>query len=343
MINYSTILDSPDFYDEVITLIEKSFSYKDEYSYAVDFAPLVNSTNWKNLHILKDDSKLVAHIGARILNTTEGVPILLLGGIVVGEEYRGKGHFEELFQKVLDLYRDDVALYVLWSDLDGLYKKYNFHQAGVLIQSGDLAFDEKEAAHIGLVPTDLASMDYSKLSQMQDCYRSTLEPNFVCCKRDGRDWGTIATINSSSLYTHETNGIIDFYVLCGKGMDLDGIIHEFAGINNSNTKVWLNLLKKYKTWVPAKNPWIELEIETSLYMGIFKVGNPALFSKLIHSWSDSTITVSAVSDGSICFHFMGEEFTKNHEEFLSLLMGPERAEEFLSFPKELWITGIDSV
>lgn len=343
MIRISTLLDSPEYYDEVISLIEKSFSYKDEYSYAIDFAPLVNSTNWKNLHILLDDKKLIAHVGVRVLNTTEMVPILLIGGIAVNKEYRGKGHFDELFEKVIDFYKDEVSLYVLWSDLDGLYSKYNFHQAGVLLQTGEVPFNEKEANTVGLKRTDLSSMDFGKLSELQKCYRSALESNFVCGKRDGRDWGVISAISSASLYTHETNGVIDFYLMADKGMDLDGIIHEFAGINSSNTKVWLNLLKKYKMWLPVKNPWLETEPASSLYMGIFKIGNIELFSKLIHSWSDSSITITASSDEKISFHFMGQEFTNTHEQFLSLLMGPERAEEFLSFKKELWITGLDSI
>ncbi|MBK23685.1 MAG: hypothetical protein CME70_06735 [Halobacteriovorax sp.] len=343
MISYSTILDSPDLYDETLKLIENCFSYKKEYSYSTDFAPLMNSTNWKNLHILRDGEKVVAHIGARVLNTTERIPILLIGGIAVHNDYQKQGLFDQLFQIVLDKHKEEVAMFVLWSDLDGLYSKYNFHQAGVLMEMGSESFNEKDASMVGLKKTDLSSMDFSKLNELDTCYKNSLESNFICSKRDGRDWGVISAVSSTSLYTHETNGAIDFYVLADKGMDLGGIIHEFAGVNSSNTKVWLNLLKKYKVWLPVKNPWIVTEAAASLYMGIFRIGNPELFSKLIHSWSDSTLIITAVSDDTIAFQFLGEEFTKSHGEFLSLLMGPERAEEFLQFKKELWITGIDSV
>lgn len=342
MINYSTIQDSPEYFDKVIELIEENFSYEKNHSYKDDFAPLVNSTNWKNLHILTEGDNLVAHIGARIMKSTAGVSFLLLGGIAVHETYKSQGHFKELFNKVIDLYKDQVALYVLWSDLEGLYKKFNFHEAGVLLQTGEKDFNESEASNMGLTKLDLASIDFNKLSQLQACYQSTANL-FVSNNRDAMDWGVVSTLTSSPLYVHETNGMIDFYLFSGKGMDLKGVIHEFAGINPINTKLWLDRLNDYKVWVPAKNPWKEIETDTSLYMGIFRIGNPELFSQLIHNWSEEQITIIDVDETNIAFAFSGEEFVKPHGEFLQLLMGPGRAEEFLSIQKELWVTGIDSV
>lgn len=343
MITYSTLLNSPDSFEEVVKLIEKSFNYNDKHSYSTDFSPLMNSTNWQNLHILKDEQRVIAHIGARIVKTVNNIPLLLLGGIAVEKEHQGEGHFSELFEKVINLYKDEVALVMLWSDLDGLYKKFNFHEAGVLIQTGDEEFTDEKAVNLGFKKLPLAHLGADKLSQLRKCFESSINNQFVSVQRSPMDWGAVATISSTDLYVHEENELIDFYFFINKGMDLKNIIHEFAGLNNVVTNQSLEKLKPFKTWTPSKNPWFKGDAEKSIFMGLFRIGRPELFSQLIYIWSDGEITLTGVSDESIVFHFDGMEYTQSHGEFLSLLMGPERAEEFMTFSKELWITGIDSI
>lgn len=343
MITYSTILDSPDSFEEAVKLIEKSFNYNDKHSYATDFSPLMNSTNWQNLHILKSEDKVIAHVGARVVKSMNNLPILLLGGIAVDKEFQGEGHFNDLFERVINLYKDEVALIMLWSDLDGLYKKFNFHEAGVLMQTGEEEFTPSKAVENGFKKLPLAQLGADKLSQLRKCYESSINSQFVSVQRSPMDWGAVATISSTDLYVREENELIDFYFFINKGMDLNNIIHEFAGLNIEVTAECLGKLLPFKTWVPSKNPWLEGQSDKSIFMGLFRIGKPELFSQLIYIWSDGEITLTGVSDENVVFNFSGKEYNQSHGEFLSLLMGPQRAEEFLSFRKELWITGIDSI
>lgn len=123
---------SPQYIEQTKVLIESSFGYSSNHSFAVDFYPLFNPSNFKHCHILIDNNQVIAHIGIkqRIL---KGHKLTMYGGIAISEKYRGKGIFKDFFNSIVTMY-SNCALHLLWSDKLDLYKKFGFHPAGELHQ-----------------------------------------------------------------------------------------------------------------------------------------------------------------------------------------------------------------
>ena len=59
--------DQPEYYQQTLSLIEKSFGYNEKYSFAIDFAPLLDQSNWHHCFILLDEEKknVIAHIALK--------------------------------------------------------------------------------------------------------------------------------------------------------------------------------------------------------------------------------------------------------------------------------------
>ena len=79
--------EKPSCFAATLKLIERSFGYKDPHSFEIDFAPLIDKSNFENCFILLDESeKVIAHIGAKDRTITLGNEkfiFTMLGGIAV--------------------------------------------------------------------------------------------------------------------------------------------------------------------------------------------------------------------------------------------------------------------
>src|SRR4051812_32651799 len=109
----TTLKDAPHLYSATISLIERSFEYKKPNKFEIDFAPLVDKSNFANCFIMVDENEsVVAHIGVCERNIL-GFNMAMLGGIAVDEARRGEGFFQELIQDVLAEKRSEVAFFLL--------------------------------------------------------------------------------------------------------------------------------------------------------------------------------------------------------------------------------------
>lgn len=335
---YTNLKDSPEYLDDLIKLIEKGFEYKSEYSYKEDFYLLMQESNWSNLHILvSNKSEIVSHVGVRQLVLSNGSPILLLGGIFVNPIYKGEGFFKELFSKVINLYKDSSALMVLWSDLDGLYKKFNFHEAGEVIQTGSLNASLEDLEAIGFKSSILSKFIGTK--ELQDCYSKPFGQELLTIKREQKDWEAILNISSAKFFTLSRANKLASYLFMDKGMDMPSIIHELGFSDSGIQEEVLTKLHSYKLWLPFIEEILPEEEDSSFYSGIFKISNLDLFKKLVSDATNKKLEILNVSDDEVKFIQDHAEFVLGHQDFLNLLLLPS---EHLS-PIPLWISGIESI
>src|SRR5690554_1989965 len=92
-----------------IELIEESFGYAPENSFAVDFYPLMRTDNLENCWVVEVDGAVVAHSGAmKRCFTIDGkaFPVIFIGGVAVDKKSRGKGYSSILLRHILSLYAD---------------------------------------------------------------------------------------------------------------------------------------------------------------------------------------------------------------------------------------------
>ncbi|MFT6068876.1 MAG: putative GNAT family N-acyltransferase [Bacteriovoracaceae bacterium] len=335
---YVNLREKPNYFEDLMKLIESGFSYEEQYSYKEDFFLLIEESNWENLHLLiSDKDEIVAHVGTRLLKLNNDTPVLFIGGIVVNPTYKGRGHFKELFSKVINIYKDRVAFMVLWSDLDGLYKKFNFHEAGEIVQTGANNISEENLNKIGYKHSDLSKFIDS--GELESCYKQPLSKETLLIKRDKEHWKKIAHIKSSRFFTYLKDNKLVSYLFLGKGMDMPSVIHEIGFSNLIDQEKILPELYPYKLWLPFIEEVIPSNEETSFFLGIFRISDNSLFKKFVSSISNNEIEVLKIDEGEITFTQNEVENKLLHQEFLNLILLPSDSINPIPF----WITGIESI
>ncbi len=313
--------------------IEKEFAYDAENSFHIDFAPLLNEKNSENLYLLIDynSDTIIGHIGIcyRKLGDTA---VAFIGGICIAKAYQGNKLFSPFFKTVLTRVKERVAFMVLWSNLANLYEKYGFHLAGEQFQypaASGTALPWKKAKEL----TELDIQSIKSLFKIQSHY-------WLMPTRETKDWQHTWNIKSASFYIHynENNEAL-FYCVKDKGQDLTGIIHELAF--NPNTIGAAEMLQQFDhpCWMPIK---ISNDCNIQ-FAASWAVGSFTLFSHFIRKWSRGRLQVLSTDENQIHFFFNEQEYHLAQSDFITMLFGPNPAQEFKEFLKTIYIPGLDSI
>ncbi len=331
----TTLAKFPHYYQQTVRLIENAFKYPSGQSFTIDFYPLMRQENWKHCHILIEDEKVVAHVGVLLKTLTINTPVAFLGGIAVDHELQGKGIFRQIFEATLSQYQNKIAFFVLWSDLASLYKKFDFYQAGQCNQTGDSIFTPPS----NYQQCTLSSLSCNDIERLHHLYNSDPSTSYVTIKRDHSDWTILGHISSASLYVkRDAKNRIDAYFFVGKGADLTDIIHENASSKESKPN-HLNALAPYRLWLSSDYP----SPTKSLFLGLFRMGSSHLFKKFIEIYLDDQLKILKLSPHQITFIHDHSKYSISVEEFLPLLFGPNKANEFAQIAKPLYFSGLDTI
>jgi predicted N-acetyltransferase YhbS len=333
----------PHYYQQTLKLIEKSFGYKEDHSFAIDFAPLMDQSNWHHCFILLNESQdqVIAHIALkeRTLQINDSsYAIGLVGGICVDESYRGKGLFKKFFEQVIKLNEHSYLAYLLWSDQEELYSKFNFYQVGGQIQLGQssnydlesLGFEKKEW-------TDISPREFLEISTLFDQFIEKM----ISIKRSLADWDLIKKVQSTNLYIKRSNHEIVAYLFLGKGQDLQGIIHEIV-YKDGFGKGIIAKLKDYKLWLP-EGIAVQKENSQIFYTVFLHIAGTELFKEFVNDWSEGDVQIKQFHNDKLVFSFSDKEYNIDTEEFLKYLLGPSPLVEFKKYFKPFFISGLDSI
>ncbi len=333
--NIFPLSEKPLLFEKTLKLIEKSFHYKDPFSFKIDFAPLMDVSNHKNCFIMIDENEnVIAHVGVKehflTLNHVK-YPIILLGGIAVDESRRGEGHFQTLFQDVLAEKRSDTTFFLLWSDQEKLYNKFGFHLCGTQIEI------EKEKKISPFVKTTFANLKDKEKVEIKDLYKS-FSKTYLTIERNDSDWKVIEQMTSADLFIRKENDIIHDYYFMNKGQDLPGIIYEYGSLKDltllvqeisSYGKVWLG-----RDLVPSEN------LQFQFFMA---PGDLRLFTEFIFQLTKEQFKIRNINPmkQEVFFDFNGETLSLNLPEFLRGIFGPGVFEEIDVRP--FFLSGLDSI
>lgn len=342
---FTTLAQRPTFYAETISLIECSFEYAAPNKFDIDFATLMSPLNHENCHLFIINNKVVGHIGVKLrkLGTSEFfTPVALIGGIAIHKDYRGQGLFKELFNQIINKYTSNykISMFILWSNLDSLYKKFNFFQAGAQIQTGELEFDEKKLP-AQFKRTLFINLTHKQFKQIKEIYTLSIEKLYTTFIRDDSAWHDIQESTSTDLYLYYVDDKISGYFCVNKGQDLKSIIHEYACLPQFKQK-FLDSLQGFKLWLPEHEN-IQYQKQHLFYTAIFKINDLTIFNKFLKSWSHNECSISQVNDDTIIFVHDGKEFQTTHGSFYTYLFGPSKITEFQDYGRPLYFSGLDSI
>ncbi|MDA9189745.1 GNAT family N-acetyltransferase [bacterium] len=318
-----TLDQKPELKDQLISLIEKEFSYPSDCSYKVDFFPLINEKNYKNLHLLMKDEKIIGHIGVKKrLLTYQGndFPVALIGGVVIDKQYQGQGLFSEFFNNTIETYTKNVAFFFLWSALDQLYEKYDFYEFGLIREILGDEFNEDQ------------NQDYSQSGQLTSDFKELYHRHnkeFLSLKRTDHEWEEFSQIQSSKFYL---SGDKQSYFIKDKGADFQGIIHE---IQPTPKDSW-----SHRTWICNSE---YKEGENYRYMGLIRLGDPKLFKNCINHITNKSIQIHSSSKELIKFSMDDQEYELSIKQFMQGAFGPKFINELTQKIPKISIYGLDSV
>lgn len=326
---------NPELYDSTIKLIEKSFGYPENEKFDVDFYPLINKINWENCFLMVEGERVIAHIGVtkRKLRVEHNIfPVSFIGGIATDEEFRGKGIFAALFEKVLATL-EDSTFQILWSDQKELYGKFGFYQTIEKFQLPQL-----NQSTDSYTKTKYSLLSENDKQQVQDIYREFMLQNYAHCVRTIHDWKNIEKINSSDLFIkYQSENILEYFFM-NKGADLQDIIHEYA----SREKPVLEEMRSFgQLWLPeidSENYKGEIH-----YDGLIRVCNTDQFQLFVQAYTEGMIEPIQLNQDKILFNFDGNEYDLDMPSFLCGIFGPGRFEELQGKVKPIFISGLDSI
>lgn len=335
--------ERPELFQKTLDLIEKCFQYKDEHSFAVDFAPLMDPSNWHHCFILlsEDQSEVIAHIGLKErelqLSGTE-YPVLLIGGICVDENYRGKGIFKNFFEEILKSLKKDYMAHFLWSDQEELYSKFHFYQVGGQVQLGNSS--EYNLEEHGYKRTEWSELSPKEFLEITELYDHSIK-NCISLKRNLNDWDLIKKIKSTHLYIRKNEKEVLSYLFLGKGQDLQGIIHEFVHKANCGEST-IKALANHKLWLPEGIAKTDENSQT-FYTAFMKIAHLPQFQDFLEDWSNGDLKLISYNDEKSVFQYRDEEYETESVEFLRYVFGPSPLIEFGSYFRPLFISGLDSI
>lgn len=328
-----TLKQAPHLYSATVALIEKAFHYKKPHQFDVDFAPLVDESNWHNCFIKIENEKVISHIGVSE-KTMLGVPVAMLGGIAVDESRRGEGFFQELMQDVIAEKRSDVACFILWSDQEKLYKKFGFHLCGSQFESPPLLKSgsfEKTKLHL------LSDTDFSEVKRL---YQDGFNRFYTSIDRTDGDWNQYKKIKSADLFLKRSSSGLESYFFMNKGQDLDGVIYEY-GSDKSFEELLPELQAYGRVW-SAMPPVGDAEAQYQFFLA---PGDTGHFARLIRSLTNGTMAIRDINPlkQEVYFDFGDELLGLELEEFLRGVLGPGVFEELGAQLKPLYISGLASI
>ena len=328
----TTLKAAPYLYSATLSLIKKSFHYQKPHTFAVDFAPLIDESNWHNCFIKTENGRVLAHIGVcerKILHT----PVAMLGGIAVDEARRGEGFFQELMQDVIAEKRSDVACFILWSDQEKLYKKFGFHLCGA-------QYEISQSSGSGdFTKTKLFSLTETQLKEIDHLYEDSFLSLYVSPQRDSQDWKLLTKISSADLFIKTTNSLITSYFFMNKGQDLQGVIYEY-GSKDSLSDLIPKMRPYGKVWTGAQKQ-DDCEAQYQFFMA---PADLRLFAQLISNYTNNQMKIEDINQikQEVYFHFQEELLSLETEEFLRGVFGPGSFEE-LGELKSIFISGLVSI
>ena len=164
----------------------------------------MNPLNHENCYFVidKKNNKIVSHLAVcqrELIKNDKIIPVGFIGGIATDKDYRNRGLFKYLFNYVLSIHEKKCGLFILWSDLAGLYEKFSFFLAGGTIESGTAILTDQDIPP-GFYKTKMNLLSDTDFNEIQSIYEGSNEQQFFTVKRDEASWSLIRQMDTIDLF-----------------------------------------------------------------------------------------------------------------------------------------------
>jgi N-acetylglutamate synthase-like GNAT family acetyltransferase len=338
------------------------WSVSDEYPLAFE------AKNAHNIRIITDDDKkIISHavVKPTIIKTPYSLfNVAIIGSVMTDPRFRQQGLSSHLIENCIDHAKSlqcDFA--VLWTDLFDFYKNFQFELAGTelsLIINENFAPQDRR--------NDLKVMNTKQVDPQALLRLYNLHS--VTSHRSVDDIKKYLQIPNSRVYTAwNKNNQMEAYAIEGKGIDLQGYIHEWGGNTSALVELFIAARdQQKKELIVITPPHCKNLIRRCLgggaqsyegILGMIKlIDKQALVRKV-----QKTARRMGLSDFAIEMHentlyfgtSEGVYKTESETDIIHLLFGPQKPSEMHAFsdatleklnkllPLPLWFWGWDSI
>lgn len=342
----TTLSENPEYFDEVIALIEREFHYSSDQSYAQDFSLLMNPLNFENCYLFIDPAtnRVVSHLAVcpRVMIKDQSeIKVAFIGAIATVKEYRGKELFKNLMNHALTEHSKECGFFILWSEITGLYEKFSFYLSGGLIETGHSVFNSNDRVP-GFQKTTFKELSFKDFESIQNLHSQFNQRYFFTVKREEKEWSIIKDMTSIDLYIRKNeDGAIEQYFCVNKGRDLSNIIHEVGCLPEQYLAMMKNL-QKFRTWLPESE--LSLATNKDIFFSAFvRLGNFEILKSFLKKISSDKLELVKFTGDLVQFRFAQNDYQVTQQDFLQYLLGPRPLKEFESFLLSPYIPGTDSI
>ncbi len=339
----------------------QSWSVRDEY-------PLVFSAqNLNNIRIIREEQNIVSHAVVKpvLMKTPYSVlNVCAIGSVITDPTKRQQGLSSQVINDCIEqaqALKGDIL--VLWTDMFDFYKNFGFEMAGTEISLIINSSFQPKSSRTDLKLVESAKVDPSAILRLFNLHSITSH-------RTVEDIKKCLQIPNSRVYTAwSKTGQMEAYAIEGKGVDLQGYVHEWGG----NTSALIELFKHIQTTqnreiVVITPPQCKNLIRQCTDAGAGQYEGILAMIKILDKASlakkaQRTARRMGITDFAIEMHndilYFGtsEEVYKTDSEadMVHLFFGPNKASEMYSFtdstkeklekllPLPCWIWGWDSI
>lgn len=210
----------------IIDFLNKHLRSSTDWSIADEYPQAMSVGNHKNIRIITENGRIVAHAVTKFIlvkNSFGLFRVAAIGSVVTHPDFRNKGYSQKIIESCLQLASDESADFaILWTDLFDFYRKFDFELAG-----------HEVSVVIERQPQILASPSLKILKTNKVSPEAILRLfNQHTCStvRTSDDIRKYLQIPNSRVYTAwGADQQLLAYAIEGKGADLKGYIHEWAG------------------------------------------------------------------------------------------------------------------
>jgi predicted acetyltransferase len=225
----------------LIQFLDRSLRQDSNWSIAKEYPTALTPSNLHNIQIISDEDQIVSHAVVKplIVKTPHLVlKVGAIGSVVTNPEYRNQGYSSQIIQSCLKLCeKQQCDISILWTDLFEFYRKFDFELAGyeysfvidkeILTPNLDLRFSNDPRVAV-------------------EAILRLYTQHTVCTVRSTDELKKYLSIPNTKIYTAwSSDGRLAAYAVEGKGIDLNGYIHEWGG-STSAIMGLLNYIYKIK-------------------------------------------------------------------------------------------------
>lgn len=349
----------------VIRFLDTNLRPKGEWSITSEYPIAFSEANRNNMRIITENEEVLAHAVVRpmIIKTPAGLfKIAALGSVVTSSDRRNEGLSTKTIESCLEGARAhgcDFA--ILWTDLYDFYRRMGFELGGSevsVLLDRDIQTGEQ----------NLKFLESGKIAP--EAIHRLYAQHTVTSLRTVDETRRYLQIPNSRVYTAwDANGQLKAYAIEGKGVDLDGYVHEWGGGVQALLSLFAHIRTTQKRNITIIVPGHSQNLIRSLedqglhinegFLGMIKILNTTnLFSKIKrHARGLGVSDLVLDYTGGKYYLGVGQHvfMTDSERDVVRLIFGPQKPSEIHDFgpetsaimekvlPINMWVWGWDSV